>query len=289
MIDAIKILSTFFTPSSFVNKEPAFAELRSNLIGMYLKKLHRNSSLASNVFVSSMSTDKNYDLRGTQVWPTMFFTRHWDEMSTEGAKLLSYLNLLRSGQREAIESQVAIGAKSAHGIYESNFDLFLQPEECLQKLVRFIEATLATAVCIANDQEATPQDVQIQIVDSWYHLTNDGGFHDAHFHHGCSWCGIFYLETGASGKRIGQSAPNGGSRFYCPFNLGGSYRDFGNKYLSASLDPPIKRGLLLLFPSYLMHSGLPYQGDEDRAVIAFNAQVHLKQGSLSASRIVKPN
>jgi uncharacterized protein (TIGR02466 family) len=192
---------------------------------------------------------------------------------------------MRDNQRESIESGVAVGAKSAHGLYESNFDLFLQPEQSLQSLVKFIETTLSAAVCIANDQEAMPHDIEIRFVDSWYHITNGGGFHDAHVHHGCSWCGIFYLETGASGQRLGQSAPNGGSRFYCPFNLGGSYRDFGNKYLSASIDPPIETGMLLLFPSYLMHSGLPYQGDVDRTVIAFNAQVHLKQGSLSASRL----
>ncbi|MCY2976635.1 MAG: putative 2OG-Fe(II) oxygenase [Planctomycetota bacterium] len=234
-----------------------------------------------------MSTDKTYDLRGTQAWSTMFFTRRWDAMSIDGVNLLAYLKRLKDSQKQAVESGVAVGAKSAHGLYESNFDLFLQNEESLQRLVKFIESTLATAICIANDQEASPQDIQIQFVDSWYHITNEGGFHDAHVHHGCSWCGIFYLETGASGQRVGQSAPNGGSRFYCPHNLGGGYRDFGNKYLSASLDPPIENGLLLLFPSFLMHSGLPYQGETDRAVIAFNAQAHLKTGSLSASRLAE--
>ena len=232
-----------------------------------------------------MTGNSNYDLTGTQVWPTMFFTRRWGMYSQEGPVLSAYLKRLKSEQPQAIDSGVAVGAKSAAGLYESNFDLFSNQETSLQRLVKFIEATLALAVCIANDQEANPQDVQIEFADSWYHITNEGGFHDAHVHHGCSWCGIFYLDLGTSGQRIGRSAPNGGSRFYCPIGLGGSYRDFGNKYLSASIDPPLENGMLLLFPSYLMHSGLPYRGDADRVVIAFNAKAYVKAGTVSAGRV----
>jgi hypothetical protein len=33
--------------------------------------------------------------------------------------------------------------------------------------------------------------------------------------------------------------------------------------------PPIP-GTLVLFPAYLLHSGLPYKGDKDRVLLAFN-------------------
>jgi hypothetical protein len=144
--------------------------------------------------------------------------------------------------------------------------------------VGFIRSTLASAVCIAN-QEGIPQQIEVDFPDSWYHITNQNGFHDAHWHHGCSWCGIFYLRLGGSGQRSSKGAPNGGSRFYNPAICGGGYRDFGNKYLSSSIDAPIENGLLLLFPSYLLHSGLPYSGQEDRVVIAFNAKVFLRSSS----------
>lgn len=71
-----------------------------------------------------------------------------------------------------------------------------------------------------------------------------------------------------------MSSPNGGSRFYSPIPLG--YRDFGNRYLFEEMDAPIQDGLLILFPSYLRHSGLPYHGTRDRIVIAFNARIFLK-------------
>ncbi|MEO8269541.1 MAG: putative 2OG-Fe(II) oxygenase, partial [Aureliella sp.] len=195
------------------------------------------------------------------------------------SSILTRLRQMQADQVHTIDSNVAVRAKSAQGLYESGFDLFQDVDPSLKLLIEFIENSLALAISLANNQEARPQDVAIEFVDSWYHITNQGGFHDAHVHHGCSWCGIYYLQLGSSGERGQHAAPNGGSRFYCPFNLGGGYRDFGNKYLSTSIDAPIQDGQLLLFPSYLMHSGLPYTGELDRVVIAFNARVKLRSQS----------
>lgn len=223
-----------------------------------------------------MSIANPHGLKGIQLWPTMIFTRTWEHHCVQAPKILAHLRDMQASQGKAIDSSVAIGAKSAQGLYESHFDLFRTADDSLRQLVQFIDRSLAVAVCVANKQAARPEDVVIEFIDSWYHITNEGGFHDAHVHHGCSWCGIYYLQVGSSGNRVGSSAPNGGSRFYCPFNLGGGYRDFGNKYLSATIDPPIEDGLLMLFPSYLMHSGLPYRGDADRVVIAFNARAFIR-------------
>ncbi|MCU0720038.1 MAG: 2OG-Fe(II) oxygenase family protein [Pirellula sp.] len=210
-------------------------------------------------------------LRGVQAWPTMFFLRTWDRFAVHQQSILDLLYSLKESQTESLASGVAEGAKSSFGIYEGDFDLFQRDHASLQELVRFIRSTLATAVCIAN-QEGKPEDIEIRFPDSWYHITNQYGFHDAHWHHGCSWCGIFYLRLGSSEQSSRKGAPNGGSRFYNPLICGGGYRDFGNKYLTSSIDAPIEEGVLLLFPSFLMHSGLPYSGSEDRVVIAFNAQ-----------------
>ncbi len=227
-------------------------------------------------------TTQNYKLSGVQLWPTMLFTRHWDKHSEQAPAILQYLHELRDQQTKPIESGIAIGAKSAKGLYESDFELFSKPNASLQRLVDFISGTLAAAVSIANNQQAKPEQIHIEFVDSWYHITNGGGYHDAHVHHGCSWCGIYYLQIGESGRRSTDgSAPNGGSRFYSPINAGGGYRDFGNQYLSASVDPPISDGQLLIFPSFLTHSGLPYEGNKDRTVLAFNAKVALKEGASS--------
>jgi uncharacterized protein (TIGR02466 family) len=225
--------------------------------------------------------DPKLALRGIKAWSTMFFVSHWPRQREKGGALIELLQRKRAMQREPVESGIATTAKSSQGLYESHFDLFQDPNEALQELVVYIRSAVAAAVAIANDHAFSAANLEIDFPDSWYHITNGGGFHDAHLHHGCSWCGIFYLQVGQSdgpGKRS-EGAPNGGSRFYSPLDRGGSYRDAGNRYLVPALDLPIEDGLLLIFPSYLLHSGLPYQGGIDRMVIAFNAQCFLKEGA----------
>lgn len=226
--------------------------------------------------------DPKLALRGIKAWSTMFFVSHWPRQREQGEALVQLLQQRKAMQREPVESGIATSAKSSQGLYESHFDLFHDPDEGLQELVAYIRSAVAAAVAIANDHAFSAKDLEIDFPDSWYHITNAGGFHDAHLHHGCSWCGIFYLQVGQSDGpgRKADGAPNGGSRFYSPLDRGGGYRDAGNRYLVPALDLPIENGLLLIFPSYLLHSGLPYQGQIDRIVIAFNAQCFLKEGSI---------
>jgi uncharacterized protein (TIGR02466 family) len=219
-------------------------------------------------------------LSGVKLWSTMLFSTRWPELESHADLLKAHIFELKQRQIENIESRIAVASKSSHGIVESNFDFFLDPNPSVQALLAYIRQCLSMAVAIANEHRGSEQALSVDVVDSWYHVTNDGGYHDAHFHHGCSWCGIFYLQVGDL-RRIGNAAPNGGSRFYCPLGLGGAYRDFGNRYLHASVDPIIEDGMLLLFPSYLLHSGLPYRGAIDRMVIAFNARIGLSSQTVT--------
>ena len=92
------------------------------------------------------------------------------------------------------------------------------------------------------------------------------GYHDAHNHPNCSWCGIYCIEKGNSN----QKNQNGINRFHSPLNS--SMADAGNYYLQAGAwDWEPKDGHLLVFPSYLMHSALPYNGDIDRIIMSFNS------------------
>ncbi|HZZ78808.1 MAG TPA: putative 2OG-Fe(II) oxygenase [Gemmataceae bacterium] len=220
-----------------------------------------------------MSTSP-YDLSAEMCWPTLFFHRRWRDHAAEAPALLEFLYSLQSLQPNPIASGVAVRAKSQAGLYESRFDLFTHQHPSLKKLLGFISQSLAGAVCHADGGRVQPQDLDMAIVESWFHITNRGGFHDAHLHPNCSWCGIYYVQVGDSGAAQAGGAPNGGTRFYSPFTIG--YRDVGNRYLFEELDTPIEDGMLVLFPSYLRHSGLPYAGRRDRVVIAFNARIFLK-------------
>lgn len=223
-----------------------------------------------------MSAESLCEISATTFWPTIFFHLSWQDHAKYSQGIIDFLYELRAKAQHNIASGVAVRAKSGSGVYESTFDLFTKPHPGLQQLAQFIGQTLASAVSHMEGGRVQPFQLQMVIADSWYHISNQGGHHDAHYHHNYSWCGIYYLEIGTSGAALNAGAPNGGSRFYSPLLLGGGYRDDGNRYLNDYFDAPIQNGMLLLFPSYLQHSGLPYQGEKDRIVIAFNARVFRK-------------
>lgn len=216
-----------------------------------------------------------YDLGGRQSWPTMFFFRKWDRHQEEAPGIVEHLYRTRDAAKNNIASGVATAAKSARGLFESDFDLFRADHAGVRKLAAWVHQTVAQAVAIANGGRVKSDRVRVEIPESWAHITNDGGFHDAHYHGDCSWCGMYYLSPGDAGP-AGGSAGNGVSRFYSPVGTGGFLKDYGNAYLSSNrVDITPVEGLLFLFPSYLLHSGLPYAGVKDRVVIAFNSRSYL--------------
>jgi uncharacterized protein (TIGR02466 family) len=213
------------------------------------------------------------DLKALQFWTTTFYQRPWRDHPAEAPGVIAHLYDLRAREVSRIASGVAPAAKSASGLFESPFDLFSDNHPGLAKFVAFAAESVRVAVAHVNGTRVDPSRLAVTFPDSWFHITSDGGFHDAHFHGGCSWCGIYYLQAGDSGRSAERGAPNGGNRFYSPLAAGGGYKDFGNQYLDTTyVDPPPRDGLLILFPSYLLHSGLPYRGGRDRIVISFNSR-----------------
>lgn len=212
-----------------------------------------------------------------EFWATRFYAFRWPGHEDHAPRLVEHLYSLRDQQKANVESGIAKSAKSGEGIFEGDFDLLEQQHDSIQALRAFITKSLQYAVADVNGREVKPDRIDVEYRDSWYHITNDGGFHDAHVHGGCSWCGIYYVQIGDSGQKVGDGAPNGANRFYSPHWSGGSHNDYGNKYLSSVyVDPPIQDGMLLLFPSFLKHSALPYRGEQDRIIVSFNSRSRLK-------------
>ena len=57
--------------------------------------------------------------------------------------------------------------------------------------------------------------------------------------------------------------------------LAGGHAEFGNLYLEDnSCDSYPEDGKIVVFPSYLKHMVFPYQGEQDRIIISFHAQVN---------------
>lgn len=218
------------------------------------------------------------ELKAHLLWPTMLFTAHWPEHDRYVDALRRFVYDLAAEQDRAIASDVAPSAKAASGLTESDLALFERSHPALDALKRFIGATVQSVVSRVNGGTVPPRRIRVDVTDSWFHITRDGGFHDAHAHPGCSWCGIYYLQIGDSGRAAKGGAPNGLNRFYAPISTGGATMDYGAAYLNATYaDPPIEDGAMIVFPSYLMHSGLPYRGARDRVIISFNSRSYIAE------------
>lgn len=127
--------------------------------------------------------------------------------------------------------------------------------------------------------------LQLRIMGCWFQIQNGMSFHDVHTHGNCSWSGVYYVQIDPAPKRHQHSVLaklNGVTRFYGPYTQwqSGAYMDFGNAYLQNNvIDIEPEVGKLVLFPSYLPHMAMPYEGDLDRIIISFNAQVHSPNGN----------
>ena len=162
-------------------------------------------------------------------------------------------------------------------LFESKFNFFNSDLQAVQELKLFCEESLMNVV---KDVNGYDDDFMSQVVpdlrESWAHVTNNNGYHDAHKHLNTSWGGIYYVNAGECGMvadENGDSRMNGSNRFYSPiqyFTL-----DISMQYLRhdvADISP--EDGILVIFPAYLLHSATPYVGEKDRVVISFNAVIN---------------
>jgi hypothetical protein len=156
-----------------------------------------------------------------------------------------------------------------------------------QSLMAFVVDALRQTVVLANQgawTESRPG-MQLALRGLWAQASNRGRHHDVHTHGNCSWSGVYCVDVDDESQR--EQHPvfgglNGVTRFYGPYfnRLGGAHMDFGSAYLQqAHTDVLPRAGQLVVFPAWLPHQAMPYQGQRDRLIVSFNASVHRTGGS----------
>ena len=219
-----------------------------------------------------------------EAWPSTLFLCDWGAFDQHAEGLTKAIRAEAGTYSEPVASGIARSAKPAEGLIESPLQFFRTNQDPhVQALAQWCASNIKAAVSKMNGGEVPPERLQVEFCDSWFHITSTGGFHDAHVHGNCSWCGIFYLNAGQSGEVPDDGANvagNGINRFYSPISSGGLMKDYGNAYLGRSyLDVEPKNGRLVLFPAFLLHSALPYQGKEDRIIVSFNSRTRVAPGA----------
>jgi len=212
------------------------------------------------------------EIEPVDLWQSHCFVTNnaYHDLLKDSLKALIYADTNTSEM--AVKSEVATNAKG--NLQESELDFLIRDDANIQTLNVFLTDLINTVATEVNTG-FWPQGAEAEtlIIESWYHVTKNGGFHDAHSHPNCSWCGIYYLDIG----NANFESRNGLNRFYDPRVNADHYLDAGSQYLNSTgiWDIEPVEGQVVIFPSYLKHSALPYFGDKDRIVIAFNARVDL--------------
>ena len=207
-----------------------------------------------------------------EAWTTPLYMTQLEDHEFLKDALLAHVYACREQQQTAVDSHVAVTAK--HALFESELDFLESDVAGVMEVGRQVGELLAGVDADVNKGH-WPEvcEAYAHVIESWYHVTENGGYHDAHTHPNCSWCGIYYLDPGEAdlGTR------NGVNRFYDPRVNANHYADPGTAYLGETgfWDFSPKEGQVVIFPSYLKHSALPYFGQKDRVVIAFNCVIEL--------------
>jgi len=155
-----------------------------------------------------------------------------------------------------------------------------------QDFVGFIVSSLGATAQEANREAWSGQEMELRVAieGMWFQCSRGGAFHDVHTHGNCSWSGVYIVQIDEPEQRVTHpvyGAANGVTRLYGPplTTLGGAFIDVGNAYLlPPHHDVPPVPGQLLLFPSWLLHQAMPYDGERERIIISFNASMHGAQG-----------
>lgn len=164
-------------------------------------------------------------------------------------------------------SGVALRSKN---LYESDFDFFKQDHPAVTALMEYCRTCVFEAANQANrGRWAAGARIGIDIHESWCHITPSGGYHDAHTHPNSAWSGIYYIRSG----ECDLETKNGVNRFYAPW-IPTAYSDISTLWNSqmSSIDMPVEDGTMIIFPSWLLHSGMPYTGTIERVIVSFNCK-----------------
>jgi len=208
------------------------------------------------------------------IWASHIYCFKDEKYSSKRAELTSHVYDLKNQGKTSGVTDIA-----KKNLFESKFDFFKSDLQAVQELKSFCEESLMHVVKDVNQYD---DDFMNQLVpdirESWTHITNNNGYHDAHKHLNTSWGGIYYLNAGECGEvedEDGILRMNGTNRFYSPIQY--FCLDPSMQYLrhdAADISP--ENGVLVIFPAYLLHSATPYIGKKDRVVVSFNSVINQK-------------
>jgi hypothetical protein len=206
----------------------------------------------------------------TPMFAVPMVSRHLEDCAALNAELEA-LFLAREAEGDRYRHPEPL--VESRGLFESNFRLFDWPHDCVRRLRDFCWSTLYGAIGDLNGYD-DPTLLRLQMADeSWFHITRGGGYFGVHNHALHAWSGVYCVRHDGDDP----TSPSGRLSFIHPHAAASSYVDMSTfklrrPYAIGHLNLRLQAGELLLFPSWLQHHVLPYEGNTHRITVAFNAR-----------------
>ena len=204
------------------------------------------------------------------IWPTLIFHYNYENYDTDKDELIKEIYAKSKKQQHDIESNVTPHLKE--NLKESKFNLFEADTPAISKLREFWANSCKHLISQGLPNSGVwrleeNKQITFSIQESWYHITNNKGYHLAHTHP-FSWAGIFYVQAQNCNEK------NGYNTWYNWNQIHSDPSDIGNDWATDNTRYQIKpqEGSLVLFPGWVPHDALPYQGDKDRIVVSANTK-----------------
>jgi uncharacterized protein (TIGR02466 family) len=162
-------------------------------------------------------------------------------------------------------------------LFESKFTLFDWQYDSVRKLRDFCYAALYGVIRELNGYQ-TDELKRLHIAcESWFHITRRGGYFGAHCHPMHSWSGVYCVkheddDPNSDSGLLSFIHPNVAARAYIDM----ATSRMGSPFSLGDHRMRLKPGQLVLFPSWILHEVLPYEGDSERITVAFNARFRME-------------
>lgn len=176
-----------------------------------------------------------------------------DDAEAINAELVKLINKRRRVDEGMVRSNV--------GGWHSKKDFAAWSGEAGRKVLQRVLELARDSTGIAEG--APPPDWWAQ---GWANVSSPGALNKAHVHGGAFWSAVYYVQTfdSESGKLVLHDPRMPALRMYAPALR---FKGAGPEQV-ARIKP--KDGMIIMFPSWLMHGVDPWEGEGDRISIAFN-------------------
>jgi hypothetical protein len=165
-------------------------------------------------------------------------------------------------------------------LFESSFQLFDWPHPAVARLRDFCLSTLYGAIGELNGYDDETLARLHIAAESWFHITDRGGWFGVHNHALHAWSGVYCVrhdseDTAPGSGRLNFLHPNATAAMYMDLSIANLRAPYSMGPRSLRLQP----GQLVLFPSWLLHQVTPHEGQARRITVAFNARFRLDPGA----------